>query len=288
MSKIAVLTDSGCQIDINGDHPGLYVSPLTITMEGRTYLDQLEITSLQVFIHMQETDCMVMTAQPPYGELIKSLKQIKQDGYDEVLGICIATGLSSTLDSMYSAAKEVDIPITVVDSHATARIQKVLVETACMLVQEGKDLLTIKEILEKMVMNSRTIIMVPNLRHLKRGGRITPAVALLAGMLRIVPVMELNHDLGGRIDTLRNVRTVKRAVRTLADRMIELGVNAKEYKFAIEHVLADDYAADLRQYLEGKIGKCDIVVRELPAVVGAHMSVGGVGVQFIKDYQEEA
>lgn len=286
MSKIAILTDSGCQMDIKGEHEDIYVSPLTITMEGRTYLDQLEITSLEVFEHMHETDCMVMTSQPPLGELVKSLEEIKRDGYDEVLGICIATGLSSTLNGMQLAAHTVGLPITIVDSHATARIQKVLVETAHRLIKNGCGVARAKEILDAMVMQSRTIIMVPNLRHLKRGGRITPAVALLAGMLKIVPVMELNHDLGGRIDTLRNVRTVKRAVRTLADRMIELGVNAKDYKFAIEHVLADDYASELRAYLEEKIGQCDIVVRELPAVVGAHMGVGGVGVQFIKCYQE--
>ena len=64
-----------------------------------------------------------------------------------------------------------------------------------------------------MVEHSGTVIMVPNLDHLKKGGRITPAVALLAGMLKIVPVMELNYKLGGKIDTLTKVRTVKKATR---------------------------------------------------------------------------
>ena len=126
------------------------------------------------------------------------------------------------------------------------------------------------------------VIMVPNLDHLKKGGRITPAVALLAGMLKIVPVMELNYKLGGKIDTLTKVRTVKKAAKSLIDRAIEKGADASTYAFAIEHVLCEKEANDLKDYLISQIGECDVVVRELPAVVGAHMGVGGIGVQYIK------
>lgn len=66
--------------------------------------------------------------------------------------------------------------------------------------------------------------------------------------------------------------------------MLELGVNAKDYLFTIEHVLCEDYAIEVKNKLEEVIGECEVVVRELPAVVGAHMGVGGVGCQFIKKY----
>ena len=49
MSKIAIIADSGCQIDINGEHEGIYIAPLCIGHGSQTYLDQLEITSLDVF-----------------------------------------------------------------------------------------------------------------------------------------------------------------------------------------------------------------------------------------------
>ena len=139
-------------------------------------------------------------------------------------------------------------------------------------------------ILEDMIQHSGTIIMAPNLEHLKKGGRITPAVALLAGMLKIVPVMELNYDLGGKIDVLGKVRTLSKAKATLVNRMVELGVNAKEYKITIEHVLCESSALDVKQMILDKIGEVELELRELPAVVGAHMGVGGIGVQYIKKY----
>ena len=285
MSKIAILADSGCQIELSQyEDEGVYIVPLCITFENKTYLDQVDITSEEVFKIMEEKGIMVMTSQPSVGELTKTLEKIKEAGYDEVVGISIATGLSSTLNGMHLAAEMVGLPITLVDSKATAGIHKYLVETAKELVKDGKTAKEIKDILDEMVKDSRTIIMAPNLDHLKKGGRITPAVALLGSMLKIVPVMELNHELGGKIDTLAKVRTLKKAHEKLADRMVELGVNAKDYLFTIEHVLCEDYALAVKKKLIDTIGECEVVVRELPAVVGAHMGVGGVGCQFIKKY----
>ena len=288
MKKIAVLADSGCQIEITGDHPGIYIAPLCITMKQKTYLDQLEVTSIDVFKTMEKENLIVQTSQPSTGEMLKAVEKIKEDGYEEIIGIPIATGLSSTLNGMKVACDMVGLPITLVDSKGTARNQRELVYKARELVEAGKDVDYIKDVLEDMVEHSGTVIMVPNLDHLKKGGRITPAVALLDGKLKIVPVMELNYKLGGKIDTLTKGRTVKKAAKSLIDRAIEKGADASTYAFAIEHVLCEKEANDLKDYLISQIGECDVVVRELPAVVGAHMGVGGIGVQYIKVKKQES
>jgi len=287
MSKIAILSDSGCQIEIGKyEEQGIFIVPLCITMKNHTYLDQKEISSIEVFETMEKEDIMVMTSQPSTGEMVGILKRIKDKGYDEVIGLPIATGLSSTLNGMKVAADMVGITITLVDTKGTAGNHKYLTFVAARLVQQGKSVKEIQSILENLVDHSGTIIMAPNLDHLKKGGRITPAVALLAGMLKIVPVMELNYDLGGKIDTLAKVRTLSKARATLVNRMIELGVNAKDYKVTIEHVLCEESALEVKQMVLDKIGDVELELRELPSVVGAHMGVGGIGVQYIKKYEE--
>lgn len=287
MSKIAILSDSGCQIELGKyEEQGIFIVPLCITMKNKTYLDQKDISSIEVFETMERENIMVMTSQPSTGEMVNILQRIKDARYDEVIGLPIATGLSSTLNGMKVAADMVDIPITLIDTKGTAGNHKYLTFVASSLVQQGKTSQEIKPILEEMVEHSGTIIMAPNLEHLKKGGRITPAVALLAGMLKIVPVMELNYDLGGRIDTLAKVRTLSRARATLVNRMIELGVKAKDYKVTIEHVLCEESALEVKQMVLDKIGDMEIELRELPSVVGAHMGVGGIGVQYIKKYEE--
>lgn len=285
VSKIAILSDSGCQIELEKyENRGIYIVPLCITMNDHTYLDQKDISSTEVFETMVKEDIMVKTSQPSTGEMIKIFEKIKADGYDEVLGLPIATGLSSTLGGMKIAADMVNMPITLVDTKGTAGNHKYLTFVAASLVQEGKTSQEIQHIMEAMVEDSGTIILAPNLNHLKKGGRITPAVAMLAGMLKIVPVMELNYELGGRIDSLAKVRTLSKARLTLVNRMIELGVNAKDYKVTIEHVLCEESALEVKQMILEKIGEVELELRELPAVVGAHMGVGGLGVQYIKKY----
>ena len=149
MSKIAILADSGCQIELDKyENQGVFIVPLCITFENKTYLDQVDIHSEEVFHIMEEKGIMVMTSQPSVGELAKALEKIKAAGYEEVVGISIATGLSSTLNGMNLAADLAEIPITLVDSKATAGIHKYLVETAMKLVKVGKTSSQIKEILE--------------------------------------------------------------------------------------------------------------------------------------------
>lgn len=287
MQKIAILADSGCQLPVNQlEDQGIFIVPLTITIGEKSYLDQIDIDSLTVFEKMEKDNVMVMTSQPSIGVLEETVKRIKDAGYDHVIALPIATGLSSTLNGMKLACDMVDIDVTLIDTKATARNQKELVETAQRLVEQGQDVPFIKQVLEDMVDHSGTIIMVPNLDHLKKGGRITPAVALLAGLLKIVPIMKLNYDLGGKIDSLDKVRTVKKANLKIIQHMIEeCHINSQDYVFAIEHVLSQDLALEMKQKLIDTIGDCDIIVRELPAVVGAHMGVGGIGYQFIKKYE---
>lgn len=285
MKRIAVLVDSGCQIELERyEDQGLFVVPLCITMKDKTYLDQKDISSVEVFETMERDNIMVKTSQPSTGEMVNVITKIKECGYDEIIGLPIATGLSSTLNGMKVAADMVGMPISLVDTKGTAGNQKYLAFTAIKLIQEGKDVSEVINILESLVPHSGTIILAPNLDHLKRGGRITPAVALLAGMLKIVPVMELNYDIGGKIDTLAKVRTLTKAKMTMVNRMVELGVNNKDYIITIEHVLCEESALELKQMIIDKIGQIEIELRELPAVVGAHMGVGGIGVQYIKKY----
>lgn len=285
MKKIAVLSDSGCQIEINQyEDQGIFIAPLCITIEDHTYLDQKEISSVEVFERMKNEGIDVKTSQPSTGVLVELIQKIKDLGYDEIIGLPIATGLSSTLNGMKIAADMVEIPIHLVDTKGTAGNHKYLTMMAAQFVKEGKSAQEIVEILTRMVDDSGTIIMAPNLEHLKKGGRITPAVAMLAGMLKIVPIMELNYDLGGKIDTLAKVRTVSKARVTLVNRMIEKGVNAKDYKVTIEHVLCEESAQELKRIVLEKIGDIEIELRELPSVVGAHMGVGGIGIQYIRKY----
>ena len=287
MKKIAILADSGCQLPIGTlENQGIYIVPLTITMNNKAYLDFEEISALDVFERMNETGEIIKTSQPSTGVIQAAVKRIMDNGYDHIIAISIATGLSSTLSGMKLACDMAQMPVTLIDTKGTANNHRYLIKVAKKLIDDQKDATEIENVLTSLIEQSATLIMTPNLTHLKKGGRITPAVAMLGNLLKIVPVMKLNYELGGKIDSLDKVRTVKKANLRIIEHMVdECKVNNDDYIFAIEHVLAEELAQTMKQVLIDKIGECQIVVRELPSVVGAHMGVGGIGYQYIRKYE---
>lgn len=287
MKKIAILADSGCQLPIGTlENQGIYIVPLTITMNNKTYLDLEEISALDVFERMNKTGEIVKTSQPSTGVIQAAVKRIQENGYNHIIALSIATGLSSTLSGMKLACDMADMPVTLIDTKGTASNHRYLIRVAKKLIDDQKSLEEIESILNSLIEQSGTLIMTPNLTHLKNGGRITPAVAMLGNLLKIVPVMKLNYDLGGKIDSLDKVRTVKKANLKIIEHMVNVcKINNHDYIIAIEHVLAEELAQAMKQALIDKIGDCQIIVRELPSVVGAHMGVGGIGYQFIRKYE---
>ncbi len=284
MARIAVLVDSGCQIAPGSlDGEGIFSAPLTIEINKVVYRDLEDIDSETVFNRMKDEGVLVKTSQPSTGDLIAQIEKIKEAGYHHIIGITIGTGLSSTLAGMKLACDMEEMPVTLIDSKGTAANHRYLAHLAKRLIDEGKPLEQIETILNQAVEDSATIIMTPNLDQLKRGGRITPAVAMLGKMLKIVLIMKLNYELGGKIDRLDQVRTVKKANKKIIDIMVKEGINNTDYLITIQHVLAEDLANEMKEYLISKIGPSDnVYINNLPSVVGAHMGVGGIGYQYIK------
>lgn len=281
MTRIAILADSGCQMK---SEKGVYIVPLQVTIGEKSYLDEVEIDAKTIFKMMAEDEkCMPKTSQPTSGDIICTLEKIKADGYDEVIAISIGTGLSSTLSGMQLASEIVGIPMRLVDSKGTAGNHKYLVEMGKHYIEKGFTSDEIKNKLDVLVENSATVIMAPNLEHLKRGGRITPALAKLGGMLKIVPVMKLNMNLGGQIDTLTKARTAKKARIAMVEDMVKSGVNGQDYIITVEHVLCENEAQELVTEIKERLGqKTKIALDFLPSVVGVHMGIGGMGYQYIK------
>lgn len=288
MKKIAILADSGCQLPIGTlENQGIYIVPLTITMDNKAYLDLEEISALDVFNEMKATGKIIKTSQPSTGVIQAAINRIEADGYDHILALSIATGLSSTLSGMKLACDMADMPVTLIDTKGTATNHRYLIKVAKKLIDDQKELSEIESILESLINDSGTLITTPNLTHLKNGGRITPTVAMLGNLLKIVPVMKLNYDLGGRIDSLDKVRTIKKANLKIIEHMVDdCKINNHDYIITIEHVLSEELALEMKQALINKIGDCPIIVRELPSVVGAHMGVGGMGYQYIRKYED--
>lgn len=167
--KIAILADSGCQLPIGTlENQGIYIVPLTITMNNKAYLDFEEISALDVFERMNETGEIIKTSQPSTGVIQAAVKRIMDNGYDHIIAISIATGLSSTLSGMKLACDMAQMPVTLIDTKGTANNHRYLIKVAKKLIDDQKDATEIENVLTSLIEQSATLIMTPNLTHLKK------------------------------------------------------------------------------------------------------------------------
>ena len=139
MSKIKIMTDSSVQLSPEEiEKYGITVVPLSVTIDGHTYTDGVDITRANFIQKMDEAEKLPKTSQPPVGLFVERMEELTADG-SEVLGIFMAKTLSGTVDSARQAAEMVAGKITVIDCGYTDRSQGYYCLEAAKDAEAGKD-----------------------------------------------------------------------------------------------------------------------------------------------------
>lgn len=191
--KVAIVTDSNSGISpAQAKKLGVVVIPMPFLIDGEEYFEDINL-SQDEFYEKLMAGANVSTSQPnifSVGELWKNLLET----YSEVVYIPMSSGLSGSCETATNFAKDFDGKVFVVDNKRISVTQKQAVIDAIELAKEGKSGAEIAEYLSKTSMNASIYIMVSTLKYLKKGGRLTPAAALIGGMLKIKPVLTIQGD----------------------------------------------------------------------------------------------
>jgi len=114
-------------------------------------------------------------------------------------------------------AQDYDGKVQVVDNQRISIVLKNSVIDAVNMAEKGYNAEKIKEVLEETKLDNSIYITVETLQYLKKGGRITPAVAAIGTLLKIKPVLQIQ---GGKLDSFSKVRTKKQAKKVMLDAII--------------------------------------------------------------------
>jgi DegV family protein with EDD domain len=281
MKKIAVLTDSGSGISqIEAQELGIFVLPLLVVIEGKTYLDGIEIQLNELYTMLGEKK-HPKTSTPLYQSIENILIKIKNMGYTDVIAIPLSSGLSSTYQSIVIASQEVNLNHHLIEVYSTCMIQNHCAKLAQKMVNDNKDLDEIIHELDRVIAFSNTIILPNDLDYLKQGGRLTPLAASLASMFKIRPVLQLNQSCAGKIDVLSKVRTERKALESAID-TLDHTFNGKSVSIYIIHSAADERCDQTKQLLisKGYPESC-IQIHAIAAVIASHTGLDCLGIQFI-------
>lgn len=215
MGNVAIVTDSNSGISqAEGKELGIYVIPMPFLVDGKLYFEDVDMNKEQ-FYHFLENDADLSTSQPSPGDVMDLWDKLLKE-YDEIVHIPMSSGLSASCSTAMGLARDYDGKVQVVDNQRISVTMQQSVMDAKHLVAAGKSAAQIKEILEKEALESSIYLMVDTLKYLKKGGRITPAAALLGSALNLKPILQIQGD---KLDAYKKVRSVKAAKKNMLEAM---------------------------------------------------------------------
>ena len=273
---VRVVTDSACDLpDDTAAELGIDVVPLSIRFGDQEYVDRRDLTPAAFYEKLATSPVLPETAAPAPGAFEAVFRAALDGGADAVVSVNISSGVSATMQSAANAAAALGegADVRVVDSRSVSWGLGSQVVAAARAAAEGASVDEVVATVEEMVPRTRVYCTVDTLDHLKKGGRIGGAQALLGTLLSIKPVIDVSS---GVVEEAGKPRTRSKALRFLADKV---GQHARVENLAVMHGCAPD-VEQLLELLAPICSRDKIHVGEIGATIGAHAGPRVMGVTF--------
>lgn len=283
--RVAIVTDSNSGItQEQGRQAGIYVVPMPFMMAGETYFEDISLTQKSFYERLAE-GADISTSQPSPASLIDLWNELLKD-HDAVIHIPMSSGLSSSCETAHALAADFGGKVLVVNNQRISVTQRQSVLEAKAMADQGMSAEEIKKVLEETAFDSTIYITVDTLEYLKKGGRITPAAALLGTFLKIKPVLTIQ---GEKLDAFAKARTMKQAksmMITAIKKDLEERFSDPEgtaVHMAVAHTDNETAALEFKKELMELFPKTgDIYVDHLSLSVSCHIGPGALAVACTK------
>jgi fatty acid kinase fatty acid binding subunit len=273
--RIAVVTDSTAYlpVELAREH-GVEVVPLQVVIAGTSYDEGAEASSGTVAEALR-TWQPVTTSRPGPAAFAAAYARAADAGCSGVVSVHLSSQMSGTVESARLGAKETSLPVEVVDSGSLGMGLGFAALSAAVAAAEGGSLDEVADAAHRRGSASSVTFYVDTLEHLRRGGRIGAAAALLGSALAVKPLL---HLVDGHIEPLEKVRTAQKAIARLEE--VAVGkAGTRDVDIAVHHLASEARAEALAGRLRDRVpGLQDLFVSEVGAVVGAHVGPGMLAV----------
>ena len=253
--------------------------PLTVTFGTETFEDAVNLSHAEFYEKLVASKDLPTTSQVPPAVFGACFEKLTANG-DEVVAITMSSRLSGTYQSAMIAADDFDGKVFVVDSLNATIGERILLMRGLELAQAGKSAAEIAAQLDEEKTRIRLIAIIDTLEYLKKGGRISAAVAFAGGMLAIKPAIEVKD---GLVVTSGTARGVKKCNALLKESIEKYG--GVNYDMPAAMVYASS-----REPLDQFVEACSELWQGNPApvgcslgcTIGTHIGPGAYGIAFFE------
>lgn len=278
--KLAVITDSSAYLNkeiLNRED--LFILDIPVNIDGQEYIEGVNLTAEEFYQKMAQASELPKTSQPSIAKLDEILTSLKEKGYTHVLGLFLSSGISGFYQNIQYMVDDYEgLTIAFPDTLITSAPLGIMVESVFSWRDQGDDFVIIQDKLAIQISHTSAFIMVDDLDHLVKGGRLSNGAALLGNLLSIKPILYFNEH--GVIEVYEKVRTEKKATKRLIE-IIKETTASGQYRVIVIHGNSPEKAEELRQHLlESGVGT-DISLATFGSVIGTHLGAGSIALGYI-------
>ena len=280
--SVRIITDSASDMS-PAEHPALAVLPLSVTFGTDVYMDGVDIDHQRFYEMLVERDELPKTGQVNPYTFSQAIAEVREAG-DEAVIITVGAKLSGTNQSARTALAEAPGgDVFVVDSNNVTLGERVLVEYALRLVDEGRSAAQIAAAVEAVRDRVVVIGLLETLEYLVRGGRLSAAAGAVGTLLNVKPVVAAED---GLIVQLGKARGSKNGRNLLNQKVEKAGGVDFSMPLALGYTGLSD--AVLKKYIEDSATlwaghtEGELPVHTIGATIGTHVGPGAVAVAFFQ------
>ena len=282
-NSIGIVTDSNSGITSKeANEWGVTVIPMPFYINGELYYEGLTLNQKE-FYKFLEDNLDVNTSQPSPGDVMKTWDEVLKEK-EYIIYIPMSSSLSGTYETAVMLAEEYEGKVFVVNNRRISVTQLQSVKDAINLVKKGKSAKEIKEILEDRQYQASIYIVPDTLDYLKKGGRLTPAVASFAKVLNIKPVLQIQ---GEKLDAFKKVRGMKQAKRAMkeaiADDIKNRFAGNSNMRIYAAYTGNEEIGIEWKDELKEAFPNYDIQLYPLSLSVSCHIGPGAIGIACVEE-----
>ena len=276
---IQIITDSSADLPTELiEKYDIHVVPLTVNIDGKEYLDGIELSSQEFYKKMATAKTLPKTSQPPAATFIKTFQNLTSKG--ELLCINISSKLSGTYQTACLAKEMSGIDVTVFDTWAATLGQGLQVIKAAMLAEKGFSCTEIVDKLTQYRNNMTILILLDTLENIVKGGRLSKFQGSLAKLLNIKVLLA---GVEGAVVMMERMHGRKKALQRVMEIINDKVQETKEIPtnmFSISHCNNIKDAEFLKNQIMEKYRPCDVIVNDMGTTIATYAGQGGMVISF--------
>lgn len=277
MDKIALLTDSACDIDEDTiAEYNINILPFRIIYNDREYVDKIEITPEEVYDNMKRE--IPHSSLPSMDYMENTYKKLEDEGYTHVIAVVISSGLSGTYNALKLVGERHKKLITYIyDSKSTSVGEGVILKECGKLIHKGYSFDRIIHKIPEIKRSMHFFFVFGTLEYAKKGGRIGKLSGTIGELLDIKPIVYFD-DSEGICHSYDKVRGRKRSL----NRIVEIGRNFLEQGKCDVYIVHGNAEEDAKK-VENMISTLKNInniymIGQISPIVGVYSGPGTVGV----------